>query len=142
MKYKFIILLFLCTVFLLVSCQQKRENIKDIFVKKISSFNTEDWKINIVPKKDHNKWVYDVKATYLKNKSIDVTITPYSNNLTYGYKGYLKEPMIIFGDYESKESVYSKENNKIKVKLEWTEDAEDKLRQAEVEYELIPIKKQ
>ncbi|MED3929233.1 hypothetical protein P4594_29840, partial [Priestia megaterium] len=69
-------------------------------------------------------------------------ITPYSNNSTYGYKGYLKEPMIIFGDYESKESVYSKENNKIKVKLEWTEDAEDKLRQAEVEYELIPIKKQ
>ncbi|RCX28700.1 hypothetical protein DEU47_101252 [Bacillus sp. AG236] len=55
MKYKSIILLFLCTVFLLLSCQQKQENIKDISVKKISSFNTEDWKINIVPKKDHNK---------------------------------------------------------------------------------------
>lgn len=141
MKYKSIILLFLCTVFLLVSYQQKQENIKDISVKKISSFNTEDWKINIVPKKDHNKWVYDVEATYLKNKSIDVTIKPYSDNSKYGYKGYLKEPIVIPGNYESKESVYSKENNKVKVKLEWTENGEDKLRQAEGEYELIPIKK-
>lgn len=139
MKYKSIILLFLSTAFLLVSCQQKQENIKDISVKKISSFNTEDWKINIVPKKDHNKWIYDVEATYLKNKSIDVTIKPYSDNSKYGYKGYLKEPIIIPGNYESKESVYSKEDNKVKVKLEWTEDGEDKLRQAEGEYELIPI---
>ncbi|MGR6341820.1 hypothetical protein ACU5CE_29120 [Priestia megaterium] len=138
MKYKSIILLFLCTVFLLVSCQQKQENIKDISVKKISSFNTEDWKINIVPKKDHNKWVYDVKATYLKNKSIDVKIKPYSDNSKYGYKGYLKEPIVIPGNYESKESVYSKENNKVKIKLEWTEEKENELKQAEAEYELVP----
>jgi len=117
MKKVFSVLIVLGSLLiLLAACQNKQEDElpPKLGVKKVSESDVEDWKINIITRKEHKKWVYDIEVTYLEDTPVDVTVTPSDTN-KYGYKGALNEPLTMYGSYDYEPSVYSKDNNKVKV---------------------------
>jgi len=127
-------------LFLLAACQDKQENglPPKLDVKKVSERNVEDWKINIITRKEHKEWVYDIEVTYLKDKPVDVTVTPSDTN-KYGYKGALNEPLTMYGSYDYEPSVYSKDNNTVKVQLDWKVKDSNKRNHGEAVFKLIPL---
>lgn len=127
---------------ILAACQNKQEDglPPKLDVEKVSERNVEDWKINIITRKEHKKWVYDIEVTYLKDTPVDVTVTPSDTN-KYGYKGALNEPLTMYGSYDYEPSVYSKDNNKVKVQLDWKAKDSNKRNHGEANFKLIPLYK-
>lgn len=141
-KFISVLIVLSSVLFLLAACQDKPKDglPPKLDVKKVSERNVEDWKINIITRKEHKEWVYDIEVTYLKDTPVDVTVTPSDTN-KYGYKGALNEPLTMYGSSNYEPSVYSKDNNTVKVQLDWKTKGSNAPRHGEANFKLVPLYK-
>lgn len=140
MKKLLVVIACICGLFVLTSCQNNTTPTK-LKVETVSESNVEDWKIEILTRLDHKKWVYDVRVNYLGKDNVAVTIKTLPDGNEYAYEKVSKEPLMLKGGYDYEPSVYSKENDEAIIKLNWTKEGTSKVNTGEATYRLVPVYK-
>lgn len=81
-----------------------------------------NWDINVIPRLDHKKWVYDTSITYLGEKNVlHLTVSDYAKTKVEYENVKPNTPLKSFGSYDFDGSVYSRKNNQLSFKLKWSE---------------------
>lgn len=80
-----------------------------------------NWDIKVIPRLDHEKWVYDTKIKFLGDKTVNLTVLNYDKT-NIKYKDVKPQiPLETFGSYDYEGSVYSRKNNHLSFTLKWSE---------------------
>lgn len=92
---------------------------KKLNVEQISKL--ENWDIKVIPRLDHEKWVYDTTIKFLGDKTVNLSVLNYEKTKIKYQDVKPQIPLETFGSYDYEESVYSRKNSQLSFTLKWSE---------------------